>query len=262
MKNHNILVLEKQILGFFLIILVVVIAGVGSIIFVKQVNDIGYHSGDNNQITVSGVGQMYVTPDLALENFSVKTEGITVKEVMQENSQNMNEVIKAVTNSGVLEKDIKTTNFNLYPRYEWTNEGEMIPSPSGQRVLVGYDMTQTLQVKIRDLEIIGEIIDAATQAGANQVGDLVFTIENPEIVKGQARLQAIDQAQEEAESLAKQLGVRLGRLMSVDFGTTTPQPIRVMTEKAMAGGSLISAPQIEAGESLVKVTANLTYRIN
>jgi len=261
MKIHNIISLEKKILGLSLIILVIVVAGLGTIIFIKQVKNIDYHSGDNNQITVSGIGQEYVKPDLALTNFSVKTEGATVKGVIQENSQNMNDVIQAVMNLGIAQKDIQTTNFNLYPRYEWTDEDKIFPS--GHRVLVGYEMTQTLKVKIKDLETIGGIIEAATQAGANQVGDLVFTIENSEAVKRQARLQAISQAQEEAESLAKQLGVRLGKVMSVNFGTEMPQPIRMMAAGLGKGAeSAVSVPQIETGENLIKVTANLTYRIN
>jgi len=260
MKIHNIIAFEKKVLGFSLITLVMVIAGLGTVVFIKQIKNIDHHRGDNNQITVSGVGQMYVKPDLALENFSVKTEGKTVKEVMQENSQDMNEVMKAITDLGVLQKDIQTTNFNLYPRYEWTGETKIFPS--GHRVLVGYEMTQTLKVKIKDLETIGKIIDAATQAGANQVGDLVFTIENPEVVKGQARLQAIEEAQKEAKSLAKQLGVRLGKIMSVDFGTAMPQPIRMMATKEIGVGSGASAPQIATGQNLIEVTANLTYRID
>ena len=138
---------------------------------------------------------------------------------MSENTKNMNAVIDSVKKQGVEEKDLKTTGFYISPRYEWYEAGTCIPAcPNGKRVLVGYEITQSLEVKIRDLSKIGEIIQEATNSGANQVGDLQFTIDKEDELKAQARKDAIDEAKNKAKELASQLGVKLVRITNFSEG--------------------------------------------
>jgi uncharacterized protein YggE len=215
-----------------------------------------------NTITVSDTGTIYAKPDLALTTFSATNEAETVAEALTENSKNMNAVIDAVKEKGVDEKDLKTTSFNIYPRYEWRQTEVCLvpPCPSGERVLVGYEVTQSLQVKIRDMGKIGDIIQAATDAGANQVGDLQLTIDKEDELKKQAREEAIKKAKTKAEELAKQLGVRLVRISN--FTESSIIPIYYGLEKAApvaAGGGEI--PEIETGENKIEVTVSITYEI-
>jgi hypothetical protein len=165
---------------------------------------------------------------------------------------------------GVPERDLKTTSFNIYPRYEYMKiQPEIYPYPPGKRVLVGYEISQRLQVKIRDLTKVGKIIEEATAAGANEVGDLQFTIDKEDELKAQARKEAIDKAKAKAKELAKQLDIKLVRISN--FSESGSSPIFYRAENAMGtGGGLGPAPipQIETGENKISVTVTITYDIN
>ena len=177
----------------------------------------------------------------------------------------MNKVIDFVKNQGVEEKNIKTIYFNIYPRYEYRQPSDLTEISfysSGKRVLVGYEITQQIEVRIRDLEKIGNIIEGATSAGANDVGNLYFTIDNEEELKKQARAQAIEKAKEKAKELAVQLDFKLGKI--IDFSENGYIPYDdygygkgggVMMEAA----ELPVAPEIETGEN--KITVNVTLTI-
>ena len=212
-----------------------------------------------NTITVSDTGTIYTKPDLALATASVVTEKKTVAEAMQENVKKMNAVIEAVKGLGVEDKDLKTTSFNIYPRYEWYEATLLYPS--GQRVLVGYEITQSLQIKIREMEKIGTVIGAVTDAGANEVSDLQFTVDEEDTLKAQARAEAITKAKAKAEELAQQLGIKLVRISS--FSESGVQPyfysIKEAASVGMGGGGEI--PDIQTCENKIEVTVTITYEI-
>lgn len=214
-----------------------------------------------NTISVSETGEIYAKPDLALTTFSVITEAKTVAQAVSENTKKMNAVIDFVKGRGVEEKDLKTTSFNIYPRYEYQKvETEIYPYPPGKRVLVGYEVTQSLEVKIRDMVKIGDIIQGATDAGANQVGDLQFTIDKEDELKKQAREQAIEKTKTKAKELAGQLGVKLVRI--TNFSESSVIPYYYGLEKAAApSGVGGGTPQIETGENKIEVTVSITYEI-
>jgi uncharacterized protein YggE len=225
---------------------------------IKEGRYIGQEIESKNTITVSGSGEVYAKPDLALTTFSVLTEKKTIAKAMEENTEKMNAVIDSIKEQGVEEKDLKTTSFNIYPRYEWREKTQFYPS--GRRILVGYEIRQSLEVKIRDMEKIGVIIQKATDAGANQVGDLRFTIDDQDEVKKQARGQAIDKAKEKAEELASQLGVKLVRIVSFNEGGIVPRYYAL--EEAIGMGGEDKALQIEVGENKIEVSVSITYEIN
>jgi len=170
----------------------------------------------------------------------------------------MNSVIEAIKSQGVEEKDLKTTNFSISPRYEWYEKSEIYPA--GIRVLVGYEVNQTLQVKIRDLTKIGNIIQVATEAGANQVGDLRFMIDKQDELKSQARKEAIEKAKVMAKEIAGQLGVKLVKITNFSENATAPIPYPYFMERAMGGGA--ETPQIQTGENKIEVQVSITYEID
>ena len=213
-----------------------------------------------NTIIVSATGEVYASPDLALTTFSVISEAKTVAEAMSENTEKMNAIIDFIKDQGVESKDLKTTSFNIYPRYEWHEKAEIPPYPQGQRVLVGYEVRQSLQVKMRDLAKIGDIIQGATEKGANQVNDLQFTIDNEDELKKQARDQAIEKAKTKAETLASQLEVKLGKV--VEFSESGVFPRYYAMEEMAVGKGGAEAPQIETGENKIEVSVTITYEIN
>ena len=259
-KKKTLLVAFVVLLNIFLAVLIISTT-VDIQNKIKEGRYIGQEIETKNKITVSDTGEIYAKPDLALISFSVKTEAKTVAKAMSENTERMNGIIDFVKGEGVEEKDLKTTSFNIYPRYEWREELGIPPYPEGKRVLVGYEVTQSLQVKIRDMEKIGEIIEGATAAGANQVGALQFTIDKQDELKAEARKQAIDKAKAKAKELASQLGVNLVRITNFSESSALPRYYGLEFEQ-MAGKSGAEAPQIETGENKITVTVTITYEID
>lgn len=205
-----------------------------------------------NQITVSGEGKVYAKPDIALVSLGVETTGLTTSDVISKNTAKMNAVIQAVKDSGVEQKDIQTTNYNLAPLYNWTE--------AAGRVFQGYTLTQNLQVKIRDFSKVGDILQQAVVKGANLTSNLQFTIEDPEQYKQEARQKAVEQAKEKADNLASASGITLGKLINVYENYVYP-----MYESAKAvglgGGGVVPSPTIEPGQNEISITVNLTYRV-
>jgi len=246
------------ILAILFLAVVTVWFGVGALNKLKENRFIGKEAEVKNTISVSGTGEIWAKPDLALIDFSVVGEKKTVIEAMAENTKKMNSVIEAIKSQGVEEKDLKTTNFSISPRYEWYEKSEIYPA--GKRVLVGYEVNQTLQVKIRDLTKIGNIIQVATKAGANQVGDLQFTIDKQDELKSQARKEAIEKAKVMAKEIAGQLGVKLVKITNFSENATAPIPYPYFMERAMGGGA--ETPQIQTGENKIEVQVSITYEID
>jgi len=207
-----------------------------------------------NQITVSGTGKVYVKPDVALVIFGVKTTGLTVASVTKNNTEQMNAIIEAVKALKIDEKDIQTTNYNLSPNYNYTQD-------RGQ-IFEGYILEQNIQVKIRDFTIIGDVLSQATAKGANLVGSLQFTIDDPEQFREQARASAIKQAKANAQNLAKESGMNLGKLVNVYEGYS-PSPVMYNSKALGMGGAADSAsiPTIQPGQQEIDVTINLTYQV-
>ncbi len=258
----------KGVVGLFLVSLIFLVV----VIAVNQIKGsryIGKYPEGQNTITVEGTGKIYAKPDLAVTSFSVQIEQKTVAGAMDENAKKMNAIIEAIKKTGINEKDIKTTNFYVYPRYEWRGSGVVClafpcPSPDQTRVLVGYEVTQTLEVKIRDMAKIGDTIKIATDLGANQINDVSFTIDNVDELKNQARAEAIKQAREKAKDLASQLNVRLIGVVGFQDGGGIGIP-RMAEGYAMGiggGEDKSETPQIETGESVIESNVSIIYEIN
>ena len=259
--------LDPKKIFFFILSLFIFVLTVFVAVKIQNEIRIGRYIGQDielkNTISITETGEVFAKPDLGIISFSVTNEAKTVDQAMTENTEKMNKVIEAVKDNGVEKKDIKTINFSIYPRYEWERSEIMIYSPSGERYLAGYEITQTIQVKIRDLAKIGDIVQAAADAGANQVGSLSFTIDDEDEVKKEAREQAIDKAKEKAREITRGLGVNLGKVVSfTESGYYPYYPVYDYAESAVAIGKGEETPQIEAGENRITVTVTVTYEIN
>ncbi len=223
---------------------------------------------NQNQITVSGEGKIYAKPDIATVSFGVATDGKTVAEVTKSNTAKMNTVINAIKALKVDEKDIQTTNYSLTPVYEnsviYAPVPMMYPNIIGGNgtTLTGYKLEQDIQVKIRDFTKIGDVLAKATASGANTIGDLQFTIENPEKFHDQARAEAIKQAKANANNLAKESGINLGKLINV-FENSGPYPVMysAMGKGVANAPDAVAVPTIQPGQQEIDVTINLTYQV-
>ncbi len=211
-------------------------------------------SGPPPTITVSGEGKVSTVPDIASLSFGVQTgRQQTAEAAMEKLSTDMNAIMEAVMVAGVKKKDIRTESLYLNPAYDW-DEGARIPR--------GFEANQSLRVKVRDLDTVGEVLSAATRAGANQAGGVNFTVDDPEELQREARESAIDKAKENARKLAADLGVSLGKLKGFnEGGGGSPQPMyeRAMMDSAGMGGG--GAPPMPAGEQEIRVTVHLLYEV-
>ncbi|MBM4177338.1 SIMPL domain-containing protein [Candidatus Gribaldobacteria bacterium] len=207
------------------------------------------------EISVSSSGKATVTPDIALLKAGVTTEGNSVEKIVAENHTKMNNIIEAVKNSGVEEKDIQTTSYSLTPRYDWLETG---------RVFRGYTLNQEIAVKVRNFEKIGDVLELVTKNGGNVIGNLQFTIDDQEKIKAMALENAILNAKAKAKELAKASGLKLGKLINVYEDGVSPYYGYGMGGSSLdykMESSVVPAPQIEAGEQEITVNVTLVYRV-
>lgn len=208
-------------------------------------------------ISVDAEGKVMAQPDIALLEFGVQTDRMkTAQEVMASLSKKMGAIVDAAKATGVAEKDISTQALWLNPAYDYVD---------GKRVDRGFEAGQNLQVKVRDLDKIGDVLNAAVTRGANQVGSVSFTIDDPEELRAKAREMAITKAKEKAVKLAAQLGKSLGKLSGFNEGFVG-YPVnydRASNAKmeVMSVGAGAPAPVLPAGEQEISVTVTLTYEL-
>lgn len=216
--------------------------------------------------SVSGEGKITAVPDVAQVNFSVLTEGGKDLGALQaQNTEKMNKAIKFLKDQGVDEKDIKTQQYNISPRYQYYNcpvqTYSVQPCPPAD--IVGYTVTQNVEVKIRDFSKIGAALGGLVGNGANTVSQLSFTIDDPTAVEMEARKEAIEKARAKAEEVAEAGGFSVGRLLSVDENNYYPRPMYNTKEVLGMGVAMDSAaaPSIQPGSQEVSVTVMLRYEI-
>jgi uncharacterized protein YggE len=217
-----------------------------------------------HEIQVSGEGKAYLKPDIALVTFGVTAQAPKSQDAVNQSNAKMKAIIAAIKGLGVEEKDIQTTGYNLNPVYGYDRPST--PSPMyypmpGNQVVTGYSLDQRVSIKIRNFDNINSVLDKATVAGATNVGDLQFTVDNPEMARSEARKKAIENAKEKMKNLAKDSGLRVGKLVNVQEGYSNyPQP---MYAEAMAkdSGAPSVAPQIQTGQMEVSSNVTLTFQI-
>lgn len=216
----------------------------------------------NNQdrFSINGSGTVYAKSDIANIEVGLRTgTKPTAAEATKDSTTKMDDIIKELKKLNIDENDIKTTNYNLNPVYNWTDK-------TGQQ-LVGYEVTQNLTLKIRDLSKIGDVIAKTTEKGANQIGNINFTIDDEFELKNQARELAIKKAKEKAEMIAKQSGMKLGEIKSVyENADYNPSPVMYTNAKMdMAAGAIreesLSSPSIQSGQNEIKVEVTLVYEV-
>lgn len=210
-----------------------------------------------DQFSVEGTGRMFAAPNIAEITLGVRTEKKpTAEAATKENAEKMNRVIDAIKKAGVDAKDIKTIDYSLYPNYNYTQD-------RGQE-LTGWNLSQSVRVKIRKLDSIGEVIAKATAAGANQTDSVSFTIDDEDELKKQARAEAIEKAKAKAEELSKAAGIKLGKVINVYESYNQP-PITPYYYKGeasgMGGGGDIPVPSIQPGQNEIMVSVTVVYRV-
>ena len=236
------------------LLLVVGAIGLGAVSILRE----RFIQVDRDLIIVRAEGKIYARPDVANISFGFKTG--TIKEAgaaINEGTMKMNEIIAELKKWGIEDRDIKTTNYYLQTIYEY-------PEASGKAILVGYELSQNVNVKVRNILKVGEVINEATRAGANQVGGINFSIDEPEKLKAIALEKGIQNAKMKAKGISKITGVKLGEIVNVyeyDYSVPAYGGNYMMEKSVMADQGMGIVPSVEGGEIEVIINVDLTYEV-
>lgn len=211
-------------------------------------------------ISVVGVGTVKTAPDMATINLTVLREAKTAKEALENNNQAMTDVLGAMKKFGIEDKDLQTSNFSINPRYVYPKQANGVQQ---QPRIVGYQVSNSLTVRILDLEQVGGILDRSITLGVNQGGNIVFGNSDIAELQMQARAIAMKNALKKAGVLTEAAGVEVGDIKQINENSSQARPQPIMrAEMAMARMAADSAPvPIAGGENAYRVTVNVTFEI-
>ena len=216
-------------------------------------------------ITVSGTGQATLAPDIANISFSVQNTAATVAEAQTASTKQANAALDYVKGQGIAEKDVKTTSYNISPQYSYPNPCQTsypCPAYTGTPKITGYEVSETVSVKVRKLESVGTLLEGLGKLGVQNVNGPNFALEDINTGPDAARADAIANARSQAQLLAGQLGVRLGKI--VNFSESNGgynYPMMNQSAGMYAKDAAAPAPQIAAGENSYSASVSITYEI-
>lgn len=258
------------------IVLGVLAVGYAAVMFVNAYGE-SIQPSSFRSFSVTGQGKAIAIPDVAEFQFEVITQGGTdLASLQSQNTTASNKAIAFVQSEGVASSDIQTQYYNVSPDYQTYNCNNIVmPLASGAASagapniqacppssIVGYTVTQSVDVKIRDFTKIGDILGGVVTNGANQVGALSFTLDNPSTVQNEAEADAIANAKVQAEAVAQAGGFKIGRLLNVETGGA-PSPIYSgnVGATAMMAPAAAATPAIQPGSEEVDMSVTLQYEI-
>lgn len=249
-------------LAFAAVAFVAIVYGLARL---SEMRFIGSGVSATNTISVSGEGEVFAVPDIATFTLTIREEAKTVEEAQAAATTKSNSALATLRGAGIEDKDIKTVSYNINPQYDWVQAercatGAYCP---GQQVLRGYEVYQSLSVKVRDTKNAGSIL---SQVGkdVSDVSGLSFTIDDDAKLQADARAKAIADARAKADVLAKDLGVKVVRIVgfSESTGGRDIYPIYGKTFAMDAAvGEEAPAPELPAGENKISSEVTITYEI-
>jgi len=213
-------------------------------------------------ITVSGTGKASMAPDVAKITFSVQHTEPKVADAQAATTEQANAALAFVKEKGIADKDIKTLSYNVYPQYEYARcfAGEVCP-PNTPKIS-GYQVSETIQVTVRNLDLTGDLLQGLGSLEVQNISGPNFTLDNPNAGQDAARANAIDDAKVKAQILARQLGVRLVKI--VNFNESTggyPVMYSTMAKDSVGGMGGAATPEVPLGENEYNSTVSITYEI-
>ena len=205
-------------------------------------------------ISVTGLGEVTATPDIAHVTVGVRTVAKTARAALSENSTTMAAVLDALRSRGIADRDMRTTNVSLHPRWRT----EVTENGTRAQVLTSYEAANLLRVTCRDLSKLGELLDALSGAGANDMRGISFDVDNKGKLMDEARAIAVRNARANAQLYAREAGVSLGAVLSIsEAGGPTP----VHRNRAMAEMAVAASVPIAEGELTVSASVSMMFAI-
>ena len=204
-------------------------------------------------VSVTGAGSANLVPDIAYIYVGVHTEKPSAAEAMDENNAQTQKMIQALKDFGIDAKDIRTTNFSIWPQDKYD---PMTGTPTGEKT---YVVDNTVYVTVRNLDKLGELLDTVIAAGANTVNSIQFDVADKTEALKQARAEAVKDAAAQAQELADAAGVKLGEIQSIGFYDSQPYPVY----DGKGGGAAVEAAAvpIQPGQLTFTVTVSMTYEL-
>ncbi len=205
---------------------------------------------DSTLLNISANAEAKRVPDVATLSAGVVTQAVDGNSAMRQNAEQMTRVLAAIKAAGIAERDVQTSGVNLNPQYRYAdNEAPTI---------TGYQASNTVSLKVRDIAKLGKVLDALVAQGANQINGPQFEIDQPEPVYDEARLAALKKAQTRAETYAKSLGLRVRRIVSIsESGGGNFRPVMMMAKSA--GMAADASTPVSPGESSVSVNLDVVF---
>jgi len=202
-------------------------------------------------ITLTGRGSVDHAPDVALISVGVQVESKTAADAMAQQAAQMNGVFAAVKAAGIADRDMQTGNLSLNPVYEYPN--------NARPRLTGYQASNSITIKVRDLKSLGKTMDAVVKGGGNTINGISFSVDKPEQFQNDARVEAIKDAAAKAELYAKAVGYKVARIVTITEMDYQPQPVP-MAMMRMQDMAAESTP-IAAGEVSLEQTVNVVFEL-
>jgi len=210
-------------------------------------------------IKVNGSGKASLKPDIALVTIGVLRQDKTARAALDANNQAMAAVIDAMKKMKIASKDLQTSGFNISPQYHYpkrSNDGSQQPP-----VITGYQVSNQLTIRIRDLAKVGNVLDKAVTLGVNSGGGIVFTNDKPEDAITQARKKAMANAIAKARTLTKAAGVELGDIVTITEQSAMPRPVPMARGRMMAEAAMADSVPVQAGENEYRVDISVSWEI-
>jgi uncharacterized protein len=217
-------------------------------------------------VTVTGEGQATLPPDVARISFTVENTAGSVSEAQAATTKQANAAIAYLKEQSIADKDVKTLSYNIYPQYSYPNPcspGSVCPAYSGAPKITGYQVSETIQVTVHDLATVGTLIGGLGSLGVQNLNGPAFALDDATSGYDAARADAIAKAKTQASLLAKQLGVRLGKIVNFSEssgGGYYPYPMA----NGMGGADMKVAqvaPSVPTGENTYNASVSITYEI-
>jgi uncharacterized protein YggE len=198
-------------------------------------------------MTVTGEGTIAAVPDSAVIRLGVSSQGKTARAASDANAKEMTVVLAAIKESGVADRDIQTTSLSLQPQYD--------PNKAGAPRLIGFQATNQVTIKIRDIGQLPAVLDRAIAAGANEMSGIEFVVSEQAKLLDKARIEAIADARRKAELYASAAGMKVGRVMAISEEGPTQTPRAYQTMRAGA------ATPIAPGEQMLRAVVTVSYEL-
>jgi hypothetical protein len=260
---------KAKLYRVFKIVLIVVIAVCIANFFSRGMSHHWDSNKTENTISFTGHGEVSAVPDIANISFTISKDAKTVKEAQAQVATVEKQALYSLKSNNVLDKDIKTTNASFYPKYEYVNDTKIAmpcnqfgcPPQPGKNVITGYTASESITIKVRNTDTTGKIIEDLGGLGVSDLNGPNFAIDKEDSLKESARKLAIDEAKLKAKTLAKDLGIRLGKITAFNEGGNYPVPMYETAKMDIATGGNVAPAVLPVGENTISSDITITYEI-